>query len=200
MKNRYYLLTALVVIIGLVFAYSAQAGKGTKSGKDNKADKGKLPDNITAVIKDKYPGSKIEEAGEDFEGISIYEVEVEQENNEFELSISPDGKLIEQEQEIGVEDLPMAVQKVIKGAKIEEATKEIAYWEVALVKLEEPKLAYEVIIEKNGEEVEIKFDENGVIIGVKEIEENDDENCCVGEDDDDDNRNGNDDDEEDDDD
>ncbi|MCE5184926.1 MAG: hypothetical protein LLF76_02230 [Planctomycetaceae bacterium] len=126
-----------------------------------------LPDAVTAAIKALYPQGEIEEAKqEDEDGLTVYEVEVEQGEIEVELTVTPDGQIIEEEQEIEVKDLPAAVQQALTGATVKEASKEITYYTVKdkqLEKLATPEIAYTAEIEKDGKTTEMEFNADGTV-------------------------------------
>lgn len=178
MNKKFFMLSGLIVLIAL-------ASLNVFADSEHKIGLRKLPEAVTAAIQSLFPEGKIEEAEKDSEGIMLYEVEVEQGDAEYELSIAPDGTLVEEEQEIDVDALPEAVKQAIAGAKVEEATMETTYYVVTLTKLETPKVSYEVELKKNGKEMEIEFAADGTVLEEQVMDDDDDDDDEDDEDDDD---------------
>ena len=137
-----------------------------------------LPDAAKAAINALYPQAVIEESKEEKEGLKVYEVEFEQNGQEVELTISPDGKIIEKEAEVAMGDLPAAVKAAItkasKGGQVKEIEEEVTYYVVTLKKLKTPKVTYEAEIIIDGEELEVEFASDGKLLS-KEVECDDDD-------------------------
>ena len=167
MKKKVFLFSGLAVLVSLV-SLSVFADQGHRTGLK------KLPEAVTATLQSLFPDGKIEEVEKDFEGIMLYEIEVEQGGEESELSIAPDGTIVEEEQEIDIDALPEAIQQAIAGADVEEAVMETEYYVVKLVKLDVPKVSYEVEMKRDGKEMEIEFAPDGTVLE-KELMEDDDE-------------------------
>lgn len=154
------MLIAVVLFAAVVClaVYAAEAAKDEQM---------KLPDAVTAAIKALYPQGEIEEVKQETEdGVMVYEVEVEQGEKEVELTITPEGTVMEEEQEIEVKDLPAAAQQAVAGAKVKEVSKEVNYYTVKdkkLQKLASPELSYSVEIEKDGKVTEMEFNADGVL-------------------------------------
>lgn len=134
----------------------------------HKGKKTWLPDVVKAAIKASYPGAEIEEVEKEYEGVKVYEVELEQNEKEMEVTFAKDGTIVEVETEVSMESLPKAVAKAIteaaKGAKIKEVEKEVIYAVVKLVKLDTPKTVYEAKIIKNGKKCEIEVAADGTVL------------------------------------
>jgi hypothetical protein len=166
MNARNLRAVGIIVLLIVLAAAAAQAGK----------DKcGKLPDAVKAVINAEYPGAEIEEVKAEKECIKVYEVELEMGEEEVELEISADGKIIEKETELSLSEVPAGVKAAIEGAceggEIEEVTKEVTYWVVTLKKLETPKTTYEAEVVKDGKEIEIEVAADGTVIEQKDEDE-----------------------------
>ena len=154
--------------LGIIVLFVVLAGAAAHAGKDKC---GGLPDAVKAVINAEYPGAEIEEVEVEKEGIKVYEVELEMGEQEVELAISADGKIIERETELALSELPAGVKAAIEGAceggEIKEVTKEVTYWVVTLKKLETPKTTYEAEVVKDGKEIEIEVAADGTVIEQK---------------------------------
>ena len=158
--NTRYLKTMRIIVVAVVLVVIA-AG----AGRDEDV---MLPDAVKTAISAAYPGAEIEESQLEEEGIKVYEVELEQDDREIELTISADGEVIEEEREVPLSEVPEAVRAAIAGAceggEIEEVTEEVTYWVVTLEKLERPQRTYEVEAVRDGNEVEIEFAADGTIL------------------------------------
>ena len=170
MKRNYLVLTLVVLLAGVLACLNVYADKHEHI---------KIPDKVMVAVKSLFPQAEIEEVEMDVEGISCYEIEVEKGDVEFTLTVTPDGTIIEQEQEIDIKDLPEAIRNYIKtalsGAEIEEAKKETEYYEIILKKLDKPKISYEIEMEKDGKEMEIEFSPDGTILEQEQIRDDDDD-------------------------
>ena len=180
MKKKYFMLAALVVVLVVFVSLNVYAEKELKVCKMT------LPEAVTAAIQSLYPQAEIQEVEKDQEGIMLYEIEVQQNGMELELSIAPDGIVVEEEQEIAVEDLPQAIQDAIAGKDVEEAVKEVTYYVVTLTKLDTPETSYEVELKQNGRKSEIEFAPDGTVLKQEMNDDDDDDDDHDGDDDDDD--------------
>ncbi len=168
----------LIAIIACVVTYA------------DKQEKQPLPDEIKVTISELYPEATIEEVKLEREGLEVYEVELEQADLEFELTIAPDGTLVEVEDEIAIDELPDAVKSAIAqaaaGAQIEEVKREVTYYIVTLKKLEIPETTYEAEFIENGKEVEIEFAADGTVLEQEIGDKDEDNHDCDDDDEDDD--------------
>lgn len=171
MKKTLILAVAVVLFMAMS-CLTAHAGEATKEKQV------KLPDAVTAAIKALYPDGKIEEAKKETEdGVMVYEVEVEQADTEVELTVTPDGTVIEEEQEITVTDLPAAAQQAVSGATVKEVSKEITYYSIKdkmLEKLAVPELSYSAEVEKDGKVTEMEFKADGTVVKEEAGDDDDD--------------------------
>ena len=158
MKTKHWKLVFILVVSLVILAFAAD------SDKHNKVS---LPDAAKAAIDAKYPQAVIKR---------VYEVELEQSDQEVELTISPDGKIIEKESEVTMDDLPPAVKAAIakasKGGQVKEIEQETTYYVVTLKKLETPLVTYEAEIIIDGKESEIKFASDGKLLSKKVEDKN----------------------------
>jgi len=136
-----------------------------------------LPAAVKAAIEALYPQAEIEEAEVEEEGLKVYEVELEQNGQEVELTVTPDGTLVEVETEMALEGLPELVAKAIaeaaEGATVKEVSKEVTYAVVKLVMLDEPETSYEVELSKDGAVCEIEVAADGTILEQSKWKEDD---------------------------
>ena len=187
MNKKYLILAGLAGLMVAVVTLSVYAEK------EHRSKKMELPDAVTAAVQAQYPQGVIEEFEEDSEGIMLYEIEVEDGAAEYELSVAPDGTIVEQEEEIDFEGLPEAVKTAIEeGAEIGEVTKEVTYYVVTLKKLDTPKVSYEVEMKQNGHALEVEYAADGTVLAKEKIQQHDDDddNKGKGGDDDDEDEDG----------
>ena len=161
MKNKNLKLLYIAMVVCVIACVITYAGKDEQK-------KSCLPLEAKAALDALYPNAEIEEAKMEKEGLKVYEVELEQNGQEVEVMLAPDGTLIEMETEMTVQGLPELVAKAIteaaEGATIKEVSKEVAYAVVKLVKLEQPQTSYEAELSKEGAECEIEVAEDGTIL------------------------------------
>lgn len=161
---------------GMVLLFAAVLCLNGCAAEEAKAEQVKLPDAAAAAIKAAYPQGEIEEVETDTEGgVMLYEVEIKQAGKELEVSVSAEGTIVEEEQEITLAELPQAAQQAAAGAKSEETTKEMTYYVVKDKKLEKlaaPEVSYCVEIEKDGKVTEMEFNADGT---ARKAEAGDDE-------------------------
>lgn len=172
MKRRRWKLVGLVVLVGVMVCAVTYAGKCKKK-------KVCLPDAVKAAISALYPEAVIEEAKVEKEGLKVYEIELKLNGQEFEVTVAPDGTIIETESEVAVDGLPDAVKaailKAAGGAEIEEVMEEVTYWVVTLKKLETPETTYEAELIKDGKEIEIEVAADGTILEQKVKDDDEDD-------------------------
>ncbi len=180
MKRRHSKLAIIALVIGVVACVIAYGGKG---------DTASLPDAVIAAINKLYPQSAIEEVETEKEGVKVYEIELKQDNQEFEITVAPDGTIIETESEVALIDLPDAVKTAIAeaggGTEVKEVCQEVTYAVVELVALDVPQITYEAEVVIDGQEVEIKLAADGTLLS-KEVEDNDEDEGDNDDDDDED--------------
>jgi hypothetical protein len=157
-----------------------------------KQNKSCLPPAARAALDALYHNAEIEDTEVEKEGLKVYEVQLEQNDREVEVTLAPDGTLIEVETEIAFRGLPepvaKAIEKAAEGATIKEVSREVTYAVVKLVKLDQPQTSYEAELRKQGAECEIEIAEDGTILEQSKWEKCDDHEhkCKSGDDDDDD--------------
>jgi uncharacterized membrane protein YkoI len=117
-----------------------------------------------AVIQSQTSGGTIEKITcEKEDGRHFYKVEYKKDGREFELQVDDDGKVLETEEILAMEDLPPAVLETVKAESAGGEIKELA------LETEDGKTFYEVEFEKDGKEHEVKIAEDGTVLE-REIE------------------------------
>ncbi len=169
MKRQHSKLAIITLLIGAVACVIAYGDKD---------DTASLPDAVRAAINKLYPQAATEEAKTETEGLKVYEVELKKDGQEFEVTVTPNGTIIETEAEVTMADLPDAVKTAVVqaagGAEVKEISKEINYAVVELVALDKPQTTYEAEVVIDGQEVEIKLAADGTILS-KEVKDDDDD-------------------------
>ena len=118
-----------------------------------------IPSPAQAVIQSHTSGSIIEKITcEKEEGKHFYKVEYKKDGREFELQVDDDGKVLETEEILAMEDLPSAVLETVKAESAGGEIKELA------LETEDGKTFYEVEFEKDGKEHEVKIAEDGSVL------------------------------------
>jgi biopolymer transport protein ExbD len=158
MAKRNVIVGGVIVILVLAVCAAVYAEK--------EGCKAELPEAVKAAIKALYPAGEIEEAKIEKEGLKLYEVEVEENGAEVEVTADAEGTIAEVTTEEKVENLPPAVAQAAaaQGGKVINAEKEVTHAQVKLVKLDAPVTTYEVKIEKDGKTMEIEIAADGKIL------------------------------------
>ena len=118
-----------------------------------------VPSAAQAVIQTQTSGGTIEKITcEKEEGKHFYKVEYKKDGREFELQVDDDGKVLETEEILAMEDLPPAVLETVKAESAGGEIKELA------LETEGGKTFYEVEFEKGGKEHEVKIAEDGTVL------------------------------------
>ncbi len=123
MRNRCG--TGLAALLGLSML------AGASHADEEKIPVEKLPAAVTKAVKKKFPKARIQAASREVEdGATTYEVELKVEGRSVDLALNADGKILEIEKEIPVNELPKAVTKRLAArypgatiVKVEEITK-----------------------------------------------------------------------------
>lgn len=160
-----YALAISLLALGL----TAFTSGGPATAKEEEVSIDSVPKAVLDAIRAKFPHAKLTDAEKEVEdGKTTYEVELEYKDQEYTVSATAEGKIIEIEREIEIKDLPKAVTDAIKkkfpGAKMEEAEEVTA----------DEKMTYEVVIETAAKkDIELTVDASGKILEEEEIEEDD---------------------------
>ena len=100
-------LVAIVALACLVLSCTAALAEDQKE----------LPKAVQDAVKKAFPDATIEDVEREKEhGITIYELELVQDEEEFEAEFSAEGVLMETETEVSLEDVPEKVKKIIEDA------------------------------------------------------------------------------------
>jgi uncharacterized membrane protein YkoI len=139
--------------------------------KEEEVPLDKLPKAVVDAVKAKFPGAKLLEASKETEnGATTYEVTVDHKGQEFDISLTPAGKIVEVEREIEIADLPKAVVEALKKkypkCKLDEAEEIVA----------DGKTLFEVTIETaDDKDLIVTLDAKGMILEEEEADDDGDE-------------------------
>jgi len=168
MKAKWYRSVGMVLAVGALLSVATYAERGGV----------RLPAAVRKALQKLYPGATVAEAESETEGMRVYEVELEQGDRDLELTVAPNGTVLEVETEIALEELPEPVKTALRraagGARIEEVSKEVTHWVVTLKKLETPEVSYEAEVVKDGREMELEFAADGTLLQEDDADEDDD--------------------------
>jgi uncharacterized membrane protein YkoI len=126
---------------------------------EEKIDLDKLPKEVTAAVKKKFPDAKLVGAEKEVEkDKTTYEVSLKNKDQKIDVILTPEGKIIAIEAEITAKDLPKevsaALDKKYPKAKIkviEKITKD-------------EKTSYEILLDTDKKTVEVVFDPKGKML------------------------------------
>jgi uncharacterized membrane protein YkoI len=148
---RQWMVPGVVLILMVAFNGCAMFSKEVKLED--------VPTAAQAVIQTHTSGGKIEKITCDKDdGKHFYKVEYQKDGREFELEVDEDGKVMEMEEILAMEDLPPAVQATVKTETAGGKIKELA------LETEDGKTFYEVEFEKDGKEHKVKIAEDGTVL------------------------------------
>ena len=139
---------------------------GDENKKEEMAVKD-LPETVRLAIEKTYPGGVIEEASLEKENdTTLYDIEVTAQGYEYDVEVTPDGKIVEISEEIEITSLPdiitQSLNKAYPGSVLKEAEKVT----------ENGMVTYEVKISAADKEFEVILDTAGKVLS--EAPENED--------------------------
>ena len=135
--------------------------------EDEKVPLDKLPKAVSDAVKKKYPKAKMVSAEkEKKDKKTVYEVKIKDGEQTIEVSLTPEGEIVEIEKVIAAKDLPTAVTTAL-GEK---------YPKAKIVKVEEitkgEKVTYEVLlVTADKKKLEVTFDGTGKVLEVEKKDE-----------------------------
>ena len=173
MAKKHKMTIGLVVFVGAVGAIICSA---IYAGKDEQK-KVSLSEAAGATVKKSFPQAALGKVEMEEEGITVYEAELNQNGQEIDVTIAPDGTLVAVESEVALKDIPQAVSQAIAreapGAEIKGIEQEIIYAVVKLEKLSSSQITYDAEVVIDGRKVDIKVAADGKILSKEEQEDED---------------------------
>jgi len=102
--------TILIVFCGLLVAGVARA-------EEKRIKESEVPKAVIDGVAKKYPaGKRVGFEREDEEGKTIYEVKVVNDGHKIDVDVTPDGRIVEEEEEIAFSTTPDAVKKALTAS------------------------------------------------------------------------------------
>jgi uncharacterized membrane protein YkoI len=150
MKN-----TALAVALFLAVFALARAQAHEKNIK--RAD---VPKPVIEAVKNKYPKAKMIEFEQDTKE-NVFEIRLENAGERLVVSVSPDGKIREEEQRMKAGALPAEVKKGLADSKYAKGT--VKRVERVTIDEKDDAPIYEVVVALNGSTTEVVMDKTGAI-------------------------------------
>jgi hypothetical protein len=145
-------------------------GLGTRADDEGKVTLDKVPANVKAGLKAKYPKAEIVSAEKgDVDGTKVFEFKLKEGTKEWEVAFTPDGKFHSSEEALKEADLP---------AKVKEAFRK-KYGAVKVLEMEKAttgegakaKVVYEIVFEKGKDKLEAQFDPEGKFLAEEKVKE-----------------------------
>ena len=134
-----------------------------------------VPKPALEAVKKKYPKATAKHfAREEEKGKVVYEVTIDDEGKKIDVTLSPEGKILEEEETIPADALPAEVKSGLDASKYKGWTIKKAERIVLEEKDTEPQ--YEVKVVQSGGEgrAEVKLDKSGKILESEDDEDDDD--------------------------
>ena len=165
-----------VLAAAVLFALPALARAEDDAKPVKEAD---VPKAVVDALQKKYPGAKVSSwATEEEDKKLTYEAKLQvagkdkdgkDTTRKLEVSLSPDGKIVSEEERISADAVPDAVKKGLADSKYAKGT--VKHWDrlVENEKADEPK--YEVRVELDGKKVDVTLDKAGKILEEEEAED-----------------------------
>ena len=105
----------LVTAAVLALWMSAAGGTPSAGAAEEKVPVDKLPKAVVDAVKARFPGAELKAGGkEEDEGKTVFEVSLKHKGSQYDVSVTPEGKIIEVEKMIAAKDLPAAVAKALE--------------------------------------------------------------------------------------
>jgi hypothetical protein len=152
--------------LGLVLVVALAAGRADDG--EEKVPIDKLPKAVTEALKAKYPKWELTEAVKVTEdGEVTYEVTIRNKKHELDVTLTPEGKIVQVEKEIEVKDVPKVVMDAVKK-KYPKATIQGA----SEISKDDKVAEYELdIVTKDKKNLYVTFDKEGKFLYEEEVEE-----------------------------
>jgi hypothetical protein len=145
-------------------------GLGAQADDEGKITLDKVPANVKAALKAKYPKAEIVEAEKgDVDGTKVFEFKLKEGARAWEVAFTPDGKFHSSEEAVNEADLPAQVKEAFRkkygDVKVLEMEKETTGEGV------KAKVVFEIIFEKGKDKIEAQFDPEGKFLAEEKVKE-----------------------------
>jgi uncharacterized membrane protein YkoI len=136
----------LSVLVAVVLVLAAAAARAD----EEKVPLDKVPKAVTDAVKARFPNAKLLGAEKEKEaGKTVYEIAIEHKEQKIEVTLTPEGTIVEIEKQIAARDMPKAVSEALEGKypkatykmieeviKVKGGKEKVEYYEVLLVSAE----------------------------------------------------------------
>jgi hypothetical protein len=147
---------SFAILSAVLLSFAARAA-------EQKVKKSEVPAAVLASVQKKYPSAKLTGFEKDTaEGRTSYEVKVKNGKDRLEVSLDPEGKILTEESEISLSQVPETVKKALASSKY--GSWKVQKTEKIVEGEDEQKLTYEFILAHGGESAEAVFDPQGKLI------------------------------------
>jgi uncharacterized membrane protein YkoI len=128
------------------------------SADEEKVPLDKVPKAVIKAVKARFPDATLTKAEKETEdGKTVYEIAIKNKKQNIEVTLTPDGTIVEIEKQIAAKDMPKTVLKALEDKypkatykmieeviKVKDKEEKLAYYEVLLVTAEKKKLEVSV--------------------------------------------------------
>jgi len=149
---------ALTAVAGLVLT------RGSVQADEETIPLDKLPKSVAAAVKKRFPKAEWIAAAKETDGKKTeYEVILKNEGQKIDVTLTPEGMILQMEKEISAKDLPKAVTKTLKKSYPKAVFKRVEEF-ITVKDGKETLEFYEVLLGIEKKTVEVKVDSGGKII------------------------------------
>ncbi len=169
MRHVRHGILAFIATAALALGVSATARADEEEVKESD-----VPKAVIGTLKKKYPTASLREFSRDSEaGKVTYEVEVEDGKRRIDVELSPEGKILIEEEKVSLDAVPERVKKALAASKYAKATAK----KVEKVTTEEKAdtESYEFHLVDGEKRFEVVFDRDGKIVKEEEKKAKDEE-------------------------
>jgi hypothetical protein len=120
---------------------------GSALADEEKVPLDKVPQAVVRAVKKRFPEAEMRQAGKELEGgKTVYEIAIKDKGQAIDVSLTPEGKLLEFEREIEAKDMPKAVAKALRNKyakvtyktveeviKVKDGKEKLEFYEIKLV-------------------------------------------------------------------
>jgi len=151
------------ILSGLIVCGAAAVAMSAEATRAN------LPDAVSRAIGRWFPGAVIQTARAQAEGLKVFELQLQQDTLEVNVTATPDGTILDVETALAPGAVPEPIraalaQQTVRPEDIKQVKSETIYYEIVLKKLEIPKTAYEARVVQDGNQVNLNLDVTGAIL------------------------------------
>jgi len=139
-----------------------------RADDEEKVPLDKLPKAVADAIKDKYPGAELVSATKDTDDDGVtYDVTIKYKKQELDVTLTPEGKIVQVEREIEVKEVPKVVMDAVKK-KYPKAT----FKGASEITKDDKVAEYELdVVTKDKKHLYVTFDTDGKFIDDEPVEE-----------------------------